>query len=109
MRVTVLLLTLKRHIFLGVVCSILLLFANAAFGQSTPVTVGYRDYFFGNNVDDELTGEKPQSKLWWNDGFWWGSLWDPDGETYRIYRFDIATQSWTSTGTAIDDLSLIHI
>jgi uncharacterized repeat protein (TIGR02543 family) len=68
----------------------------------TPVTAGYRDFYFTKSANSMPTGEKPQSKLWWNDGIWWGSLWDPGPKTHTIHRFNLATQSWTSTGTAID-------
>jgi uncharacterized repeat protein (TIGR02543 family) len=70
--------------------------------QSVPVTVGYRDFYFGKSVNGLLTGEKPQSKLWWNDGLWWGCLWDLAPKKYAIHRFNAATQSWTSTGIVID-------
>jgi hypothetical protein len=80
------------------------LFGNAR-AQSIPVTAGYRDFYFGKSVNNTPTGEKPQSKLWWNDGVWWGCLWDPIRRTNTIHRFDVATQSWASTGTAIDDRS----
>jgi hypothetical protein len=79
------------------------LLQQAAQAQSTPVTAGYRDFNFGSGVDPTLTGEKPQSKLWWNDGYWWGSLWDPSMGKYAIYKLNFATQSWSSTGVAIDD------
>jgi len=81
----------------------LLFLTQSIFAQSTPVTAGYRDFNFGSGVDPNLTGEKPQSKLWWNDGIWWGSLWDPALAKYAIQRLDLATQSWISTGTTIDD------
>ncbi len=63
---------------------------------STPVEYGYRDFQFGASCSSTPTGEKPESKLWWNDGFWWGSLCTPDvggaNDGYHIYRFDVATQ-----------------
>jgi hypothetical protein len=49
------------------------------------------------------TGEKPESKLWWNDGFWWGSLFDTVSQTYRIFRLDRSTETWINTGTQIDN------
>jgi len=70
-----------------------------------PVTNGYRDFNYGSTVISTPTGEKPESKLWCNDGLWWGSLWDPGSNTYTIHSFDKLTQSWTSTGTAIDNRS----
>jgi len=79
--------------------------ARLAQAQSVPIAAGYRDFYFGKSVNNTPTGEKPQSKLWWNDGFWWGSLWDPIRHGHAIHRFDVATQSWASTGTVIDERS----
>ena len=74
---------------------------------SVPVEVGYQDFSFpaGTGVNSEVTAEKPESKLWWNDGFWWASMWSTAGNAYHIYRLDLATQSWVDTGTALDDRS----
>lgn len=52
------------------------------------------------------TSEKPQSKLWFNDGTWWGVLFNPDGPgdgAYEIYRYDQADQTWITTGTLVDE------
>jgi len=65
--------------------------------------VGYRDFRFGASCNSTPTGEKPESKLWWNDGFWWGSLCSAGDSTYHIFRLDLATQIWVDTGTLLDD------
>jgi hypothetical protein len=49
------------------------------------------------------TGEKPQSKLWWNDGSWWAVLFDTASQTHRIFRLDRSTQQWINTGTMVDN------
>jgi hypothetical protein len=49
------------------------------------------------------TGEKPESKLWFNDGIWWGSLIDAATGRYFIYRLDTTSQSWIRTPTPLDD------
>lgn len=67
----------------------------------TPVETGFRDFSFGSAVSTP-TSEKPESKLWWNDGSWWGILFNASAGQYRIYRFDSGSQSWTDTGTAVD-------
>jgi len=72
---------------------------------STPATQGYVDFNFGSTVYNLPTSEKPEHKLWWNDGFWWGSLWDPAVNKYRIHRFNLASQCWTSVGPDIDNRS----
>src|SRR5262249_50417327 len=48
------------------------------------------------------TGEKPQSKLWYNDGRWWGDLFNTTDGKYHIYWLNIATQKWIDTGTILD-------
>jgi hypothetical protein len=77
--------------------------ASAQTYPSQPVTVGYRDFGYGTEVFQDPTAEKPQSKLWWNDGLWWGCLWDPVASAYRIHRFDLANQSWVNVGPDVDD------
>lgn len=74
--------------------------ANAA--AQTPVDAGYRDFSFGSSASSTPTGEKPESKVWFNDGTWWGSLFSPSAGHYRIHRFDSSDQSWTDTGTSLD-------
>ncbi len=68
-------------------------------------TVGYRDFSFGTTATGTPTGEKPESKLWFTDGVWWGSLFNTTTSTYHIYRFNASTQSWTDTGTQLDNRS----
>ena len=48
------------------------------------------------------TAAKTQSKLWFNDGVWWGILFDGSSEEYHIYRYDRAKNTWSDTGTLID-------
>src|SRR5215207_1589668 len=73
--------------------------AHAALAQTTDV--GYRDFNYGTGIN-EPTADKPQSKLWFNDGIWWGSLWNPSVRRWEIHRFDWNTNTWTSAGTTID-------
>jgi hypothetical protein len=48
------------------------------------------------------TGEKPQSKLWFHDGSWWGNLFNNVAGNYHIYRLNRNTQVWEDTGTVVD-------
>src|SRR5688572_2735566 len=48
------------------------------------------------------TGSKAQSKLWWNDGSWWGCLWSADAQSFQIHRLRVETQTWENTDTAVD-------
>jgi PKD repeat protein len=49
------------------------------------------------------TGEKPESKLWWNDGAWWGVLFDSASQSYHIFRLDRSQQTWIDTNTVVDN------
>ena len=48
------------------------------------------------------TAAKTQSKLWFNDGVWWGIFFDGASEEYRIFRYDRAKEIWEDTGTLVD-------
>jgi PKD repeat protein len=52
----------------------------------------------------EPVGSKPESKLWWNDGYWWGSLWAAGSRNHHIFRLD-PTQRWADTGVRVDNRS----
>jgi len=84
--------------------SLMLVIFTGVFAQ-TPIAVGYRDFNYGSKVFEAPTADKPQSKLWWNDGYWWGILWNPSVNKYRIHRFDLAMQSWINVGPDVDDRS----
>src|SRR5829696_4573959 len=85
---------------LGLTLVMLLGYTGAA---SAVDDVGYRDFSFSANAVTNPTGEKPQSKLWFNDGVWWASLFNRSTEEYHIYRYDWSAHTWSDTGTLIDD------
>ena len=49
------------------------------------------------------TATKAQSKLWFNDGVWWGILFDGFSEEYHIYRYDRTEDTWKDTGVLVDE------
>ena len=65
-------------------------------GYQGPSTVG---------AQAALTGEKPESKLWWNDGSWWASMWSQPSSAYHIFRLNLGSQSWVDTGVGLDSRS----
>jgi hypothetical protein len=70
----------------------------------TPLdVVGYLDFSYGSNVKERPTAEKPESKLWWNDGIWWGVLYNRSVGEFRIYRLNESNQTWEDTGTTVDE------
>jgi hypothetical protein len=51
----------------------------------------------------EPTGTKrPESVVWWNDGSWWGDLWDVQTQGFHIFRFSASRARWIDTKTAVD-------
>ena len=72
---------------------------------STPIDVGYLDFSYGATVKGEPTAEKPESKLWWNDGYWWGILYNDTASMYHIYKLNWNSQEWEDTGVAVDERS----
>jgi hypothetical protein len=65
--------------------------------------IGYRDMAYKESGIVAPTAEKPQSKLWYADNSWWGTLYNRDANEHRIHQLDWATQTWSDTGVAIDD------
>lgn len=48
------------------------------------------------------SGSKPQSKVWFNDGLWWATLFDTVSGDFHIWRLDVAARTWVDTGTLVD-------
>jgi len=67
----------------------------------SPGSIGFRGPAT-NGAGSAPTGEKPESKLWWNDGSWWGVLFDTVSRTHHIFRLDRASQTWIDTTTLVD-------
>jgi PKD domain len=71
--------------------------ATAAVGD-----VGTRDFNYAP-LTGTATGNKPESKLWFADGIWWSTMFQPASLTWRIFRLDRASQTWNDTGTDVDE------
>ena len=55
------------------------------------------------------TGTKrAESVLWYNDGSWWGNLWDTATSDFHIFRFNAATHSWVDTGVTTETRADTH-
>ncbi|MGX9902026.1 Ig-like domain-containing protein [Arthrobacter sp. SA17] len=46
--------------------------------------------------------------MWFNDGAWWGNLWDTASSDFHIFRFNAATSSWADAGVATDTRANTH-
>jgi PKD repeat protein len=64
--------------------------------------IGTQNFSYGSAIGGSPSGEKPESKLWYHDGLWWGALYNPSAGGWRIHRLNGATGQWTATSTALD-------
>ena len=71
-----------------------------AAGPAQAATVGTPSIAY-SGVSNPPTADKPQSKLWWNDGSWWANMWKT-GSGWSIYRLDRGTDTWVDTGVRSD-------
>jgi PKD repeat protein len=81
--------------------------AFSSIARAAPGDIGYEGPST-TGAGNAPTGEKPESKLWWNDGFWWASMWDTASTDFHIFRLDQGTQTWADTGVALDDRAGTH-
>ncbi|MEA2395183.1 MAG: serralysin [Solirubrobacteraceae bacterium] len=87
--------TWRRIALAGALASMVALAVAAPAGA-----VGIRDFSYAGV--SAPTADKPQSKLWLNNGFWWATMWSTATARHEIYRLDWATQTWSTTGVPID-------
>ena len=97
----------RAHVLIGVLVSMVALVAGpivsapAALAQGVPVT--YKDFVYPSAASAAPTQDKPQSKLWYQDGSWWALMYDPADKATTIHRLDMSTQTWVDTGTVVDN------
>jgi hypothetical protein len=103
---------MRRHLNLVIAClvcaAILGVSVLAGGGGGVAVTnaagdVGVKDQAFPanpNKSDFSPTGEKPQSKLWFNGGRWWADMLHSDSKHYIFY---LSGETWVKTNTQLDD------
>lgn len=53
--------------------------------------------------DSPSPNPEAQSRLWFNDGAWWGVLLDDVTSDFRIFRLDVASQTWSDTGVVVEE------
>jgi hypothetical protein len=90
-----------------------LVFTLGAFIPATPALaatnpqIGFKDQSY-SGAGSAPSGEKPESKLWFNDGIWWGSMWSTTKASFEIFRLSANGQTWTDTGVALDSRGTSH-
>ncbi len=110
--------TVREQLLKAVACAVVVVattFSPAAPSHAATGDVGYRDAAYGTGagsgwVDPDLspTASKPQSKLWYAQGRWWGVLIDPASNDFHIHWLDTATQKWQDTGVVVDTRNGSH-
>jgi Ca2+-binding RTX toxin-like protein len=85
----------------GVVFAILCGVAALALPGIARADTGFQGPSYPSGSSGPPTTSKPESKLWWNDGFWWASMFDGSG-AYHIFRLKLRAQRWVDTGVVID-------
>jgi hypothetical protein len=70
--------------------------------QAANPNVGYADFAFGSAPGTDPTADKPQSKLWHNDGYWWSVMFNSGSGKWHIYRLNWPSQ-WVDTGVVVDE------
>jgi PKD repeat protein len=96
--------TRPRVFWVVLLVGLLAVFAFPSAPSAAPGDIGYEGPP-STGSGSAPTGSKPESKLWWNDGFWWASMWDPGSADFHIFKLNTGTQTWADTGVAIDDRS----
>lgn len=75
---------------------------SSAPAQAEPVdTTSHRDYQYPEVVQ-RPTADKPQSKLWYAYGTWWGLLAQKNDGTVHIFRLGSEKHAWRDTGVVVD-------
>jgi len=65
--------------------------------------IGVQGPAYTTGTSGSPTTSKPESKLWFHDGFWWASMFATTGTTGNYDIFKLVGNNWTDTGVVIDD------
>jgi len=71
----------------------------APVGAATPTT--FQDFVYSSSASAAPSADKPQSKLWFNDGAWWGLL--APSTNSGVHIFELVNHGWRDTGVQVDN------
>jgi PKD repeat protein len=94
---------------LSVAALVIGLFGNVPTAGAVAADVGYRDISYSGTSAFTPTKYSSQHKLWFNDGIWWGVLFNHTTTNFDIYRLTNGSQTWNDTGVVVDDRDTSHI
>ncbi|MEO6570031.1 MAG: hypothetical protein ABIO83_00640, partial [Ilumatobacteraceae bacterium] len=67
-----------------------------------PGDIGFEGPSYTGVSGSHPTQEKPESKLWYHDGSWWGSFWSNPTGAFTVHRLDRIAHVWVDTGTVLE-------
>ncbi len=91
-----------------VTLALIAMLMSVSISSAAPTVVGYKDFSYTATSVNVPSQDKPQSKVWFTDGSWWGGLFSVAHSAFDIYRLDLATQTWVDTGVAVDPRNNSH-
>jgi PKD repeat protein len=102
---------IRRHRMtaLAVAALVVGLFSNVPTAGAAAADIGYRDFSYAGTSAFTPTKYSTQHKLWFNDGIWWGVLFNHTTTNFDIYRLTNGSQTWNDTGVVVDDRDTSHI
>jgi len=96
-----------RALVAAVVLLVAALLTNPTTAQAAPGDVG--SVGPSHSGTGTPTGAKRnESVLWFNDGSWWGNLWDTRTLDFHIFRFDETQEQWVDTGVTTETRANTH-
>src|SRR5687767_896886 len=89
----------ERRIITILVTAVAALGGTAVGASSALADIGTEDFSYAP-LGGSPTQTKPESKLWFNDGAWWATMFSPAAGAHRIHR--LVGTGWADTGTTLD-------
>jgi chitodextrinase len=93
--------TRRPRIVMRVVCLAVTMTALLAGAAQAAVPTTYQDSAYTSTVRASPTADKPQSKLWFQDGSWWSLMLSPSDNVIHIFELQ-GDHTWRDTGTVVD-------
>lgn len=94
---------LAPALLIAVIGALLLsLMATVAPTKAAPADAGFIDHSYAAPSISDPTKDKPQSKVWFADGFWWGGLFVTGTNDFRIHKYNATSHTWAATSTVVD-------
>ncbi len=90
----------ERRIIAILVTAVAALGGTTVGASSALADTGTEDFSYAP-LGGSPTQTKPESKLWFNDGAWWATMFSPAAGAHRIHR--LAGTAWADTGTTLDE------